>query len=51
VCDLEKQNVVNEEGQGPLRGYRAMKKILAGGMDVLSFVTVVCCQAEVYALA
>jgi hypothetical protein len=29
VCDLEKTNLVNEEGQGPLRGYRAKRKKVA----------------------
>ena len=26
VCDLEKTNLVNEESQGPLGGYRAMRE-------------------------
>jgi len=26
VCDLKKTNLVNEEGQGPLGGYRAKRK-------------------------
>ena len=26
LCDLEKQNLMNEEGQGPIGSYRAKKK-------------------------
>jgi len=38
VCDLEKTNLANEEGQGPLGGYRAKKKIILSVISILESV-------------
>ena len=34
VCDLEKTNLVNEEGHGPLGGYRAKRKYKYTGLFI-----------------
>ena len=40
VCDLEETNLVNEEGQGQLGGYRAKRK---KNRDIILFIFLIQC--------
>jgi hypothetical protein len=51
ACDLEKTNLVNEEGQGPLGGYRAKREkkyvyVVVYHLDTLVLKLLVCWGGE-----